>query len=193
MRYGLTPAEEVRAVERGQADWTADGIPTATLQREVTTRFPAQVHRLQATETDFLQLNTTVAPFNDLRVRQALNFAIDRAAIVRLFGGPKAATPTCQILPPFVLGYRRYCPYTVNPGKGKWTGPGLARARHLVAVSGTRGEPVVVWGASDGPTEPQSSPTSSTFSTGSATAPARTSSPRASSHTRSRASTAPCK
>jgi peptide/nickel transport system substrate-binding protein len=151
MRYGLTPAEEVRAVERGQADWTADGIPTATLQREVTTRFPAQVHRLQATETDFLQLNTTVAPFNDLRVRQALNFAIDRAAIVRLFGGPKAATPTCQILPPFVLGYRRYCPYTVNPGKGKWTGLDLARARHLVAASGTRGEPIVVWGASDGP------------------------------------------
>jgi YVTN family beta-propeller protein len=29
MRYGLTAAQEVRAVERGQADWTPDGIPAA--------------------------------------------------------------------------------------------------------------------------------------------------------------------
>ena len=27
MRVGLSPAQEVQAVERGKADWTADGVP----------------------------------------------------------------------------------------------------------------------------------------------------------------------
>jgi peptide/nickel transport system substrate-binding protein len=150
MRYGLTPSQEVRAVERGQADWTADGVP-ASLLKEVTTRFPAQAHPLLTTETDFLLLNNTIPPFNDERVRRALNLAIDRAAIVRLYGGPSAASPTCQLLPPGILGYRRYCPYTLHPGPdGRWRAPDLAAARRLVAASDTRGEQVTVAGASDG-------------------------------------------
>jgi DNA-binding SARP family transcriptional activator/ABC-type transport system substrate-binding protein len=150
MRYGLTQAQEAREVEDGKADWTADGVPAA-LQREVMTRFPAQLHQLQAAETDFLRLNTTQPPFNDLRVRRALNLAIDRAAIVHMYG-PAVATPTCQVLPPSSLGYRRYCPYTRTPrADGRWTAPDLARARRLVAASGTRGEQITVWGASDGP------------------------------------------
>jgi YVTN family beta-propeller protein len=58
---------------------------------------------------------------------------IDRAALVRLYGGPAGATPTCQILPPGVFGHRRYCPYTRQPGAdGRWQAPDLARARQLV-------------------------------------------------------------
>jgi len=100
MRYGLSPTQEVQQVEQRKADWSADGIP-GNLLHEVKTRFPRQWHSLApATETDWLQLNTTIPPFNDIRVRQALNLAIDRAAIVRMYGGPLTATPTCQILPP---------------------------------------------------------------------------------------------
>jgi peptide/nickel transport system substrate-binding protein len=139
MRYGLTPVQEVRAVEQGKADWTADSVP-GTLMPEVTTRFPAQWHSLLAPETDWLQLNIHIAPFNDVRVRQALNLAIDRAAILRLYGGPPTAAPTCQILPPGVTGYRRYCPYPHD----------LARARRLVAASGTSGEPITVFGVRGG-------------------------------------------
>jgi peptide/nickel transport system substrate-binding protein len=153
MRYGLTAAEETREVEAGKGDWTggaAEPIPAA-LQRELMTRFPAQLHYLPFAETDFLRLNTTQPPFNDVRVRKALNFAIDRAALVRIWG-PAIATPTCQMLPPSFLGYRRYCPYTRAPrADDVWTAPDLARARRLVAASGTKGEQITVWGASDGP------------------------------------------
>ena len=45
-------------------------------------------------------LNTRVWPFNVLAARQALNYAIDRATLIRLIGGPLMAQPTCQILPP---------------------------------------------------------------------------------------------
>src|SRR5262249_19035998 len=117
---------------------------------EVTTRFPSQWHSLATPDTVWLQLNTNIAPFNDVRVRQALNLAIDRGAVVRLFGGPGGATPTCQILPPGVFGHRTYCPYTRGPSAdGRWHASDLARARQLVAASGTRSDPVAVYGRND--------------------------------------------
>jgi peptide/nickel transport system substrate-binding protein len=62
------------------------------------------------------------------------------------------ATPTCQILPPGVAGYRRYCPYTAGADDDAWHAPDPARARRLVAASGTRGGRITVWGWTDDPT-----------------------------------------
>lgn len=149
MRFGLSPQEEVRAIRQGRADWMADNVP-ARLLPVLGREFAAQLHTDTTTETDFFQFNTTLAPFNDVRVRRALNLAIDRRAIVRIYGGREVATPTCQVLPPGVPGYHRYCPYGRGAGSGGiWTGPHLGRARRLVAASGTRGSRVTVWGWTD--------------------------------------------
>jgi peptide/nickel transport system substrate-binding protein len=150
MRFGLGAAHEVGAIEQGRADWTYQGVP-ASLLPDVATRFPALVHSYLWTTTAFLQFNTTVPPFNSLSARQALNDAVDRAAVVRFYGGRLAATPTCQILPPGLFGYRRLCPYKRNPtrGNGRWQAPDLSRARELVARSGTRGDRITVWGNTD--------------------------------------------
>lgn len=87
-----------------------------------------------------------------MRVRQALNLAIDRNMVVGFYGGRKAASPACQVLPPGVTGYVRYCPWTRDPGPdGRWRGPDLPRARALVAASGARGDRVTVWGPADDP------------------------------------------
>jgi YVTN family beta-propeller protein len=152
MRFGLAPEQEVRAIQEGRADWMADNLP-ARLLPILRTRFASQLHSFSIPTTDFFQLNTALPPFDDARARRALNFAIDRRAIVRIYGGGDLASPTCQILPPGVTGYRRYCPYTRDPSPaGTWTAPDLARARRLVGASGTRGTPVTVWGWTDDPT-----------------------------------------
>ncbi len=65
-------------------------------------------------------------------------------------GGAVANTPTCQVIPPGIPGYRRYCPYTLDPrADGTWTAPDLRRARSLVAASGTQGAKVTIWTVSD--------------------------------------------
>jgi len=143
----------VQAVERGDADWlwTSGSIPRG-LRRQLETRFASQLHVNPTPETDFLFLNIHEPPFDDIRVRRALNFAIDRDRVVRLYGGPSVATPTCQVLPPGLPGYRRYCPYTLAPRReGRWTAPDLGTARRLVADSGARGTRVVVWTYQDAP------------------------------------------
>ena len=72
--------------------------------RSVRTRHASQMHSYVIPTTDFIQFNTTRPPFDDVRVRRALNLAIDRRAIVRLYGGSSLATPTCQVLPPGAIG-----------------------------------------------------------------------------------------
>jgi peptide/nickel transport system substrate-binding protein len=87
-----------------------------------------------------------VAPFNDLRVRQAFSLAANRAELVAMLGGSAAASPACQILPPGIPGYQPYCPFTVDPTPGgAWVGPDPSAAHKLVAESGTRGMRVVFW------------------------------------------------
>jgi peptide/nickel transport system substrate-binding protein len=153
LRFGLSPAQEIRAIEEGRADWMADNIP-ARLVPALARRFGSRLHNAPIPPTtDFLQFNTTLPPFDDVRVRRALNFAIDRRAVVRIYGGPKVASVTCQPLPEGLPGYRRYCPYTLRPTPdGSWKAPDLARARRLVEASGTRGTTVTVWGWTDDPT-----------------------------------------
>jgi peptide/nickel transport system substrate-binding protein len=143
MKFGLSPEAETTQVENGQADWMFDAVPTDRLN-EVSTKYTSQVHINPLTQVEYFAFNTRVPPFNNLKARQAVNFATDRNALVKIYGGPKLATPTCQVLPPNFPGYEPYCPYTINPGSGKWTGPDLQKAKQLIAQSGTKGATVKV-------------------------------------------------
>jgi YVTN family beta-propeller protein len=142
-----TTQDAVTAIEQGRADWLWGEVPPSVYDR-LDLQSPAQLHSNPQPVVDFTAINTHVAPFNDLRVRQALNYAINRARIVQLYGGAGFATPTCQPIAPGLPGYLRYCPYTTAPrADGNWNAPNMARARQLVAESGTRGERVDVWGS----------------------------------------------
>jgi YVTN family beta-propeller protein len=135
-RFGVDPSAGTSAVEKGRADVTLDSPPSERL-REIATRFPSRAHRFVEPSVFYLFLNTRIPPFDDVRVRRAVNLAADRAELVRLWGGPQLARPTCQVLPPGIAGYRPYCPYTADAsGAGNWKAPDLARARALLAAAG---------------------------------------------------------
>ena len=145
LRVGSKPNAAVDAVAQGRADVLLADLPPDRLP-ELKTRYPSQLHLVPQRATAFLFLNTRTPPFDDLRVRRAVNFAVDRAKVVALHGGADLAAPTCQTIPPSLSGHVPYCPYTTNPDStGIWKAPDLARAKRLVAASGTRGTKVVVW------------------------------------------------
>ena len=153
---GGTPDEAVKAVIDGKADLfstsQSETPPSQGLLANVRTQHASQVHANPQPATIGLFLNTHLPPFNRVAVRRALNYAADRDAAVDAAGGPTVAQATCQILPPHFPGYRPYCPYTVGATTtGTWTAPNLAKARALVAASGTGGMKVTVWSWGDIP------------------------------------------
>jgi peptide/nickel transport system substrate-binding protein len=144
-RLIVSPAAELKAVERGAADIMYTTAPPADSLNQLQTRFPSQLHIHPGVGTGALMLNTRTAPFNDVRVRQALNYAIDRAELARLLG-PPPGQPTCQMLASYMPGYERYCPYTLDPNPGGvWHAPNLAKAKQLIAASHTRGTRITIW------------------------------------------------
>ena len=74
--------------------------------------------------TDWMFLNVRRRPFDDEKVRKALNFATDRARIAELAGGPEVAVPTCQFVPRALPGHEPYCPYTARRPPRRVDGPG---------------------------------------------------------------------
>jgi len=144
-RIGVRPDEAVRRIIDGKADVLFHSVPADRVE-ELAARYPHRLHLIPQHATAFVFLNAGRAPFDDIRVRRALNYAVDRRKMANLHGGPAVAQPTCQTVPPTVPGYRRYCPYTADPdSSGEWKAPDLAKARELVAASGTKGENIVVW------------------------------------------------
>jgi YVTN family beta-propeller protein len=138
---------QIAAVERGRLDLAFVFDATAERIAALRTRIGTRLRSAPQLFTEYAWLNVREPPFDDVRVRRALNLAVNRGRVVSLTGGPDSGSPTCQLLPPGLPGYRPTCPFTVAPSPaGAWTGPDLTEARRLVAASGTRGTPVKVWG-----------------------------------------------
>ena len=131
--FGFEDEAEVTMVQRDQADWMFD-TPPADRLGELGARYAERVHLNPANAIWYLPMNVNLPPFDDVRVRRAVNLAIDRRAAVKLFGGGALAAPQCQVLPPGLPGHEPYCPYERD----------LERARALVAEAGATGRGVTL-------------------------------------------------
>jgi ABC-type transport system substrate-binding protein len=147
-----TVAEAVQAVEQGRADLVdvtlAGGTENAATSRQLVEHLrltaPGELHDSHALATNFLALDSSLPPFDNLQARRALNFAVDRTKAIERAEGPSLLEATCQLMPPRMPSYRPYCPYTTGPPDGAYHGPDLDRARALVRASGTVGTEVEV-------------------------------------------------
>jgi YVTN family beta-propeller protein len=136
----------IRAVESGNADWVELATVPGERVRGLLAGNAGRLHLNPQPYTFWFNLNTRVPPFDDVRVRRALNYATDRGRLSRL-PAPLSARPACQILPPTFPAYRPFCPYTVSPNAaGTWVAPDMAKARALVRASGTAGAKIEVLG-----------------------------------------------
>jgi peptide/nickel transport system substrate-binding protein len=149
-KYGELVSNEVTAVQNGEANEVFDGdqIPSDDLAELNSPKYAGQVHVNTLTADWYMALNTREPPFNNLKARQAINYAANRSAYVKIAGGPSLAVPACQILPPNYPSYVPYCPYTTG-SQTVWSGPNVAKAKQLVQESGTAGMKVVVDGTND--------------------------------------------
>jgi peptide/nickel transport system substrate-binding protein len=140
--FGLTVEAEVTAVENGQADWVFDPPPADRLA-EIGGQYADQAHVNSLTAMWYLAMNTNLAPFDNPKARQAVNWALDRAAAVSLYGGTNLAQPVCTFLPPEFPGHVDDCQYTKGGGT-TWSAPDVEKAKQLVQESGTAGQEVAL-------------------------------------------------
>ena len=140
--FGKTEEAAITAIQNGDTDWMFDPPPADRLA-EIGAKNADQVHLTPLTAVWYAPLNVNLPPFNDKRARQALNYAVDRDALVGIFGGANLATPVCQILPPGFPGHVDSCLYTADPGTA-WSAPDMDKAKKLVEESGTNGQPVTI-------------------------------------------------
>jgi len=140
--FGLSEEAAVTAIQNGEADWMFDPLPSDRLA-ELGTKYRDQLHISPLSAWWYAPLNTRLPPFDNIKARQAVAYAVDRNTLVKLFGGKVLASPVCQVLPPDFPGHEDYCPYTKNPG-AKWSAPDLDKAKQLVEESGTKGQKVTI-------------------------------------------------
>ena len=146
--------EQQRAGHRRRAEQgRLHGRPAgADRLAEVKAQYGDRFRLEESINTYYFFMNTQKPPFNDLRVRQAINYAIDPEALNRIFGG--RLHPTQQILPPGMPGYQEYKLYP---------GPDLNRAKQLIAEANPADSNITVW-TDDEPAASGSASTTTTCS-----------------------------
>ncbi|MEV8099258.1 ABC transporter substrate-binding protein [Kitasatospora sp. NPDC085879] len=92
----------------------------------------------ESINTRFLSINTRRKPLDDVRVRQAIAFALDKDALRTTRGGPIAGDLATTLLPPTLPGYAAEDPYPSKDGKGD-----PEKAKALLAEAGHSGDLVL--------------------------------------------------
>jgi peptide/nickel transport system substrate-binding protein len=137
-QVGDDPVTNTHKVEAGQVDVDLSA-PVATLG-ELAAKYgvnKAQFFSVRSPAVFYVYMNTERPLFrNNPKLRQAVNFALDRTAMLQAFGGP-VGSRTDSYLPPGLPGYLNVHPYPVRH-------PDLEKARAL-ARGHTRGGKAVYY------------------------------------------------
>ena len=141
---------QAQDVISGELDYMQDP-PPADIKPEVKAKYGDRYEEITAASTYYFFMNSRVPPFDDPKVREAVNWGIDKPGLARIFAGEVA--PGCSFLPPGVPGFDEAldvedCPFG-NPNEP----PDLEKARALIKEAGVEGMDVTVYSNNDDPSD----------------------------------------
>jgi peptide/nickel transport system substrate-binding protein len=140
-RVQPNPNAQLNEVEQGKVDWMKNP-PPPDRYADVKAKYEGSQFREETLiSVYYFWLNTQKPPFDDVRVRQAVNYAVDPSALERIYAGTVRATQ--QILPPQMPGYRKFELYPHDLGK----------AKELIAAAKPSDRQVTVWTNSIAPAD----------------------------------------
>jgi peptide/nickel transport system substrate-binding protein len=126
-------ARAAQSVISGGADYDESGLPGDRLA-QLEKKYGSRIKLSLCSCTEYLFLNEGLPPFSSLQAREAVNYGIDRNALLQFYGG--LGRTTQNFLPPNYPQYKKIDAYSYD----------LAKARQLVAASGMKGTAVHVFG-----------------------------------------------
>ncbi|MGH8850546.1 MAG: ABC transporter substrate-binding protein, partial [Casimicrobiaceae bacterium] len=115
----------LRAVLSGKDDWMSYWPISSKRLPGIERHYADRLKVFTPPNLSYFFMNTRVAPFDNVAVRRAVNYAISRKRLVHLAGGPLFAQATENILPPGYPSYRPHHLYRYD----------LKKAKRLVARS----------------------------------------------------------
>ena len=134
-------ATQVSEIERDRTDWMQTIVP-ADLFNKVKDKYEGSQFRVEhPINLYFFWMNTQQAPFDDLKVRQAVNYAIDTAALERIYAGSLSASH--QILPEGMPGYEAFDLYPHD----------MAKAKALFKEANPADRDITVWTINESPND----------------------------------------
>jgi len=133
------PETQVDDIERGTYQWMQNP-PPASRYAEVKEKFEGTQFRIEPTiSTYYFWMNTKKPPFDDVKVRQAVNYAVDAKALERIYAGQ--ITSTQQILPPGMPGYEQFELYPHS----------MDKAEELMKEANPSDKDITVWTDTESP------------------------------------------
>jgi peptide/nickel transport system substrate-binding protein len=133
------PQTQVNGVEQGKYEWMQNP-PPADRYAEVKEKYEGSQFVVHSTiSTYYFWMNMAQPPFDDLKVRQAVNYAIDSAALERVYAGQAKATH--QILPPGMPGYEKFDLYPHN----------MQKAEELIEEADPADMDITIWTDNESP------------------------------------------
>ncbi len=128
---GDQSTQAVEQIQAGQLDFQTSNLGTADIIKlSSNAALQSQIHVSPRPSLTYIFLNNQVPPLNNLDVRKAINYAVNRTEILKQWGGPLAGSPSDQIIPPGQTDYKQY---TIYPNT-----PNLAMAKKLMQESGVK-------------------------------------------------------
>jgi peptide/nickel transport system substrate-binding protein len=131
---GRSESDIQQAIEAGEADLNLDAVPPPVADLPRLSGDPALARQLAVETTGcvhYLTMQTDVGPTRSLAVRQAVNYAIDRQAVVLAMGGRYAGEPATTVLSPTLAGYSAFDLYPSQDFAGD-----PDKAKQLLAEAG---------------------------------------------------------